>query len=161
MAKRVILELLESPTLISRKIWVIGKSWNFHTVCTYLSKNSIIMGSNKVMLAPMAVAVGGCVRSWPLKFRVQMVLIIVMLMLTTTVSTTLRRCTMSAWTGWRGLFFASQGGRGHPFPGWGRKLIPDATSVVWTGHWRIGWMAWFSSLEVRRSWRSPRGWCWG
>ena len=76
------------------------------------------MGSNKVMLAPMAVAVRGCVRSWPLKFRVQMVLIIVMLMLTTTVSTTLRRCTMSATvTGCRGLFFASQGGRGHPFPG--------------------------------------------
>ena len=64
----------------------------------YLSKNSIIMGSNKVMLAPVAVAVRGCVRSWPLEVvaSVQMVLIIVMLMLTTTVSTTLRRCTMSA-----------------------------------------------------------------
>ena len=24
--------LLESPKLISRKIWVIEKSWNFHTV---------------------------------------------------------------------------------------------------------------------------------
>ena len=55
------------------------------------------MGRHKVMLAPMAVAVGGCVRSWPLEVvGVQMVLIIVMLMLTTTVSTTLRRCTMSA-----------------------------------------------------------------
>ena len=28
--------LLESPKLISRKIWVIEKSWNFHTVNMYL-----------------------------------------------------------------------------------------------------------------------------
>ena len=27
------LELLESQKLISHKIWVIEKSWNFHTVC--------------------------------------------------------------------------------------------------------------------------------
>ena len=26
--------LLQSPKLISRKIWVIGKSWNFHSVIT-------------------------------------------------------------------------------------------------------------------------------
>ena len=29
---RQFLELLDSPTLISRKIWVTEKSWNFHTV---------------------------------------------------------------------------------------------------------------------------------
>ena len=31
-AKTTVLELLDSPKLISRKIWVIGKSWNFQTV---------------------------------------------------------------------------------------------------------------------------------
>ena len=32
MSGSKILELLESPELISRKIWVVGKSWNFYTV---------------------------------------------------------------------------------------------------------------------------------
>ena len=32
MAKTSVLELLDSPKLISRKIWMIEKSWNFHTV---------------------------------------------------------------------------------------------------------------------------------
>ena len=32
MAKMAVFELLESTKLISRKIWVIEKSWNFHTV---------------------------------------------------------------------------------------------------------------------------------
>ena len=32
MAKTASFALLESTKLISRKIWVIGKSWNFHTV---------------------------------------------------------------------------------------------------------------------------------
>ena len=32
MAKMTDFALLDSPKLISRKIWVIGKSWNFHTV---------------------------------------------------------------------------------------------------------------------------------
>ena len=27
-----VLELLDSPKLISRKIWITEKSWNFHTV---------------------------------------------------------------------------------------------------------------------------------
>ena len=31
------LELLDSPKLISRKIWVIEKSWNFHTVSPHHS----------------------------------------------------------------------------------------------------------------------------
>ena len=30
--KMAVLELLDSLKLISRKIWMIGKSWNFHTV---------------------------------------------------------------------------------------------------------------------------------
>ena len=34
MAKMAVSELLASPKLISRKIWVIEKSWNFHTVPT-------------------------------------------------------------------------------------------------------------------------------
>ena len=32
MAKTAILELPDSPKLISRKIWVTEKNWNFHTV---------------------------------------------------------------------------------------------------------------------------------
>ena len=32
MAKMAVLELLESPKLISRKIWMTVKSWNLHTV---------------------------------------------------------------------------------------------------------------------------------
>ena len=32
MMKSVFSELLDAPKLISRKFWVIGKSWNFHTV---------------------------------------------------------------------------------------------------------------------------------
>jgi len=32
MAKMAVLELLKSPKLISRKIWVAEKSWNVHTV---------------------------------------------------------------------------------------------------------------------------------
>ena len=32
MGKMILLGLLDSPKLISRKIWVTEKSWNFHTV---------------------------------------------------------------------------------------------------------------------------------
>ena len=32
IAKMAILDILESPKLISRKIWVIEKSWNFHII---------------------------------------------------------------------------------------------------------------------------------
>ena len=37
MAKMAVFALLESSKWISRKIWVIQKSWNFHTVyyCKY------------------------------------------------------------------------------------------------------------------------------
>ena len=35
MIKTAVLESLDSPKLISRKIWVIEKSWNFHTVAHY------------------------------------------------------------------------------------------------------------------------------
>ena len=38
MAKTVVLALFHSSKLISRKIWVMEKSWNFHTVW-YLLKN--------------------------------------------------------------------------------------------------------------------------
>ena len=39
--------LLESPILISRKIWVIEKSWNFHTVLLECSVSvQIVLNSN-------------------------------------------------------------------------------------------------------------------
>ena len=37
MKKMAVLQLLDSPTLISRKIWMTQKSWNFHTVKSELS----------------------------------------------------------------------------------------------------------------------------
>ena len=36
--KKHIFNFLELPELISRKIWVTGKSWNFHTVKSLCSK---------------------------------------------------------------------------------------------------------------------------
>ena len=45
IAKMAVLGLLDSPKLISRKIWLIEKSWNFHTVilkwCVDFYKNSV------------------------------------------------------------------------------------------------------------------------
>ena len=38
LAKTTVLQILDSQKLISRKIWVIGKSWNFHTVKSLCSK---------------------------------------------------------------------------------------------------------------------------
>ena len=40
MAKTAFFSLLESTKLISPKIWVMEKSWNFHTVCSYLEVGS-------------------------------------------------------------------------------------------------------------------------
>ena len=40
MAKTADLELLHSPKLISRKIWVAEKSWNFHTVYSDVEKST-------------------------------------------------------------------------------------------------------------------------
>ena len=56
IAKTAVLELLDSPKLISRKIWMIGKSWNFHTVHTHSNVNYIfsILGQYEM---------GECVRS--------------------------------------------------------------------------------------------------
>ena len=41
MAKPAVFALLESPKLISRKFWVIEKSWNFYTVGNDLFKSII------------------------------------------------------------------------------------------------------------------------
>ena len=37
--------LLESSNLISRKIWVKGKSWNFHTVISMWNKSRLILNT--------------------------------------------------------------------------------------------------------------------
>ena len=36
MAKIAVLDLLDSPKLISRKIWETEKFWDFHTVTTFV-----------------------------------------------------------------------------------------------------------------------------
>ena len=42
MAKTAFLELLDARKLISRKIWMIEKSWNFHTVKLQHVENEIL-----------------------------------------------------------------------------------------------------------------------
>ena len=59
MAKTAVLKLLHSPKLISRKIWVIVKSWNFHTVWlqkaqkTISSQSSWEVWSSKCIIIPI------------------------------------------------------------------------------------------------------------
>ena len=48
IAKTAVLELLDSQWLISRKIWMIGKSWNVHTVC--ISSTCILMWHSSLEL---------------------------------------------------------------------------------------------------------------
>ena len=43
MAKNAFLELPDSPKLISRKIWMLEKSWNFHTVMHLRSTRCIFV----------------------------------------------------------------------------------------------------------------------
>ena len=49
MAKTAVLKLLDSLKLISRKVWMTEKSWNFHTV-NWIESESIkkctLSGSN-------------------------------------------------------------------------------------------------------------------
>ena len=45
--KIVVLELLDSPKLISRKIWVTDKSWNFSTLCLHIISKIIILKAMK------------------------------------------------------------------------------------------------------------------
>ena len=47
LAKTALLELLESPKLISRKIWVTGKSWNFH-ICKFKRNTKWNISSNEL-----------------------------------------------------------------------------------------------------------------
>ena len=42
MAKMLILDLLDSPNSISRKIWVIEKSCDFHDVLSYFTSNQFL-----------------------------------------------------------------------------------------------------------------------
>ena len=51
MAKTAVFALLEFTKLISRKIWMIQKSWNFHTVCSYVLIGIKI--SSKLLLQKM------------------------------------------------------------------------------------------------------------
>ena len=46
IAKTAIFALLESPKVISRKIWMTEESWNFHTVL--LSRNHNLCGRHKI-----------------------------------------------------------------------------------------------------------------
>ena len=51
MAKITVFQLPNSPKLISRKIWVIEKSWNFHTFLIYLIRcNQHVLFSESVSL---------------------------------------------------------------------------------------------------------------
>ena len=43
---RAVLAFLDSPKLISRKIWMTGKSWNFHTVVQWLKSKQYFLKPN-------------------------------------------------------------------------------------------------------------------
>ena len=46
MAKMAVLQILNSPKLVSRKTWVTEKSWNFHTVYKMYNRRCHIVGQS-------------------------------------------------------------------------------------------------------------------